>query len=325
MPPKPSRAKPDRLDALLTDLITKDGLAFRRARQALATSRDPRTTPRLLQVLREQLTGEGAFLAVRTVLPTLALRFENAELPRDDIPQAVRLLAQFVNHEPSDIACAVMDTLARAQPLLANVARLLGERLKSPSYAIASSALRGLVGLPAAQRSKWVPLLLDRLKRFRNNSEWCWIVECLPPHFARYRERIEPVFRRGLKSSDGFATACVLGCLRQLGPAAAAFIRDVLAYISRQRFFTSEEPHLVHLDPDGLLAVPGLIPLLRHPEETVRYQAATELGAYGARAASAVSPLAELANKRKRSGLHFDADAAQRALEAIQNGPPGAA
>ena len=98
-----------------------------------------------------------------------------------------------------------------------------------------------------------------------------------------------------------------------------------VAYIGRQSAFTGEEPHLVHLDPDGTKAVPGLIRLLRHPEAPVRYQAATELGAFGARAAVAVSPLTELANRHKRSGLSFDADAAQRALGAIRNGPLGTA
>ena len=318
---KTSRAKSrDPLGALLKGLGSTNPTVRRRAEQALGESRDPQATARLLELLKEQLESADTSRARWIILPTIGQRLANRNLPPDDARPAVRALLELVNHRDEGITSAALQALGEAQPLPADIANVFADRLRSSSYLVASSALGGLIHLPPPLRDKWIPTLLDRLSRFRNNSEWCWIVECLPPHFAKRRERIVPVFRTGLRSKYTFAPHSVLGCLRQLGPAASALVPDVLAYIGRQPAFTNEVPHLIHLDPKGKKAVPGLIRLLRHRKETVRYQAVCELEAYGARAVSAAPILAELANNRKGKGLHIDSDAAQRALNAIQKG-----
>jgi hypothetical protein len=113
-----------------------------------------------------------------------------------------------------------------------------------------------------------------------------------------------------------------LDVLKQLGPTAAEMVPDVLAYVGRQKAFTNEEPHLVHIDPEGIQAVPGLICLLDSAQETVRYQVVCELEAYGPRAQAAVTALTTLANRAKgRKELTADADAARHALTVIQQAP----
>jgi len=211
----------------------------------------------------------------------------------------------------------VLEALAQVQPLPPTVARAFSEKLGSSSYHVASTALRGLVNLPPKLRGKWIPLMLDHLKRFRNNSEWSWIIECLAPHFRQHRKCIEPALRAGLKSDYAFGPHSVMDALREIGPAAAALVPDVLAYIGRQRAFTNEEPHLIHIDPKGKKAIPGLIRLLRHRKETVRVQAADELAAYGAYAYATVPILTELANRNQG----MDQSALRQALDAIQQSP----
>jgi hypothetical protein len=204
----------------------------------------------------------------------------------------------------------------------ANRTTIISEKLASPSYRTASDAVAELVKLPARSRARWVPLLLRHAHRFRDNSEWWWIIESLPPHYARHRKQIESELRKGLKSE--YDSHCVFEFLHQAGPAASAMVPDVLAYISRQDAITNEEPHLVHIDPQGKKAIPGLIRLLRSQKETVRFQVASELEAYGQRAESAVPILTELLRRKPAKGLRFDLDALRSALNAIRPGTTGA-
>jgi HEAT repeat protein len=106
--------------------------------------------------------------------------------------------------------------------------------------------------------------------------------------------------------------------LPKLGPRAAALVPDLLAYVGRQESFTNESPHLIHLDPQGRKAIPGLIALLSDPKETVRNQAASELAAYGPLAGSAIPILTELAVRLKG----IDLVSIEAALAAIQMGAP---
>jgi hypothetical protein len=208
-------------------------------------------------------------------------------------------------------------TLASVQPLPDEVAAVFGKELGSKSYARASTVLTGLIGLPPKKRDAWIPTLLDHLERFENNSEWSWIIECLPAHYRNHRERINRALRGGLESSYAFGPDSVFAVLHQLGTKASALVPDVLAYIARQRAFTSEEPHLIHLDPRGQVAIPGLVELLHDKRETVRSQAAGELAAYGPRARAAENALTELA-ERKNADRMLDTTAVTLALRAIQ-------
>src|SRR5262249_13200388 len=144
--------------------------------------------------------------------------------------------------------------------------------------------LEELLLLPPEQRDKCVPLLLKHSKRFEGESEYCWIIERLEPHFTPHQKLIDPVLRAGLKSEYVFAPSSVLELLEKIGPPAADLVPDVLAYIGRQRAFSAEQPHLVHIEPEGKTAIPGLIRLLRSRKDEVRYSAARELAAYGPRA-----------------------------------------
>jgi hypothetical protein len=210
-----------------------------------------------------------------------------------------------------------LQTLASVQPLPEEVADFFGKKLGSESYVEACTALQGLIGLPTRKRDAWIPTLLDHLERFEDNSEWSWIIKCLPAHYRNHRERINQALRSGLESSYAFGPYFVFEVLHRLGTRASALVPDVLAYIGRQKAFTSEEPHLIHLDPRGKEAIPGLIQLLRDKRETVRSQAAGELAAYGPRARAAVPVLTEL-TERKNAERMLDTIAVQSALRAIQ-------
>jgi hypothetical protein len=202
------------------------------------------------------------------------------------------------------------------QPLPDEVADFFGRKLGSKSYVEASTVLKGLIRLPPRKRDAWIPTLLDHLERFEKNSEWSWIIECLPAHYRNHRERINQALRSGLESSYAFGACSVFEVLHQLGTRASALVPDVLAYISRQKASTNQEPHLIHLDPRGKEAVPGLIQLLREKRETVRSQAAGELAAYGPRARAAVPVLTEL-TERKNAERMLDTIAVKSALRAI--------
>jgi hypothetical protein len=215
-----------------------------------------------------------------------------------------------------------LKTLASVQPLPDEVGDFFGNKLGSKSYAEASTVLAGLIGLPPRKRDAWIPTLLDHLERFENNSEWSWIIECLPAHYRNHRERINQALRSGLESSYAFGPYSVFEVLHQLGTRASALVPDVLAYIGRQQAFTNEEPHLIPLDPRGKEAVPGLIQLLREKSETVRSQAAGELAAYGPRARAAVPVLTEL-TERKNAERMLDTISVKSALRAIQARRPG--
>ncbi len=322
----PGANSEDPLEALVLGLSSRTAKVARKAREQLAASPDPRTTPRLLALLREQVENgaetPASWLVMWNVILLLGQRMANQDLPIADSRPTVRALLKLVEGRDSEVADAALQALAQAPAVPPKVEKLFGRKLRSPSSSAARLGLAGLDKLPPKARDKWVPAFLDRLKRFRNNSEWSWIVECLAPHFIRYRKRIEPVLRSGLKSDYPFAPRSVFVVLHQIGPTGASMIPDVLAYIARQSAFTDQEPHLIHLDPEGLTAVPELIRLLRHKSEPVRYQAASELGAYGPRARASVPALTALANATKGRELRLDADAAQRALAAIQQPVP---
>jgi WD40 repeat protein len=207
--------------------------------------------------------------------------------------------------------------LAAVQPLPDEVADFFGKKLASKSYAEASTVLAGLLGLPPRKRDAWIPTLLDHLRRFANNSEWSWIIECLPAHYRNHWERINRALRGGLESSHALGPYSAFEVLHQLGTRASALVPDVLAYIGRQKAFTNEEPHLIHLDPTGKEAIPGLIRLLRTKSQTVRSQAAGELAAYGPRARPAVPVLTEL-TERANAGRRLDTRSVKSALGAIQ-------
>jgi HEAT repeat protein len=312
----PKATRTDALETLLKKVFSKSFKVSRAAQQALACTQDPRTMPRLLELLNEKLHSGDQ---VVWLIETIGLRCTSKELAPDEIQPVIRTFLELADSE-ENVAVAALGWLPHIQPVPAKVIRAFHDKLESPSARLASAAVTGLTSLPPESRAKQVPLLLDHLQRFEGESEWCEIIKCLPPHFARYRRRIESALRGGLKKRH-VRRRSILEIFPQIGPAAAALVPDVLAYIGRQEAFTNEEPHLIHLDPEGKEAIPGLIRLLRHRKETVRYQAASELEAYGARAKSAIPALTKLANSRRGQKLRFDADAAQQALKAIQRSP----
>jgi hypothetical protein len=136
--------------------------------------------------------------------------------------RAARALLKLTEDEERDAALKTLDpgkgwppetpilaALAKAQPMLPEVAKAMSEKLGS-CFWVASEALAGLVNLPPKQRDKWVPAMLDHLKRFEKNSEWSWIIECLPPHYRRHRTRSERALKAGLKSSYAFGPRSVM-------------------------------------------------------------------------------------------------------------------
>jgi hypothetical protein len=314
VPPKSVKS----LDELLADLDSDRPAVSRRARERLVTCRDPQTLTRLLERIDGAGPGPDEWLTV-PLLSSIGTRLADPDRPPVDARLATRALLNVAYGTDEVLVSTALDAMRGLSPVPPRFVVLFAEKLRSRSYMVTSSALRGLVELPPRERARWVRRMLDRLNWFKNNSEWSWIVECLAPHFAQHRARIEKVLRAGLTSTYAFGPHSTFICLHQLGPRATALIPDVLAYIGRQSAFTSEEPHLIHLDPGGATAIPGLIRLLGHAEETVRYQAADELAAYGPLAAEAVPALLELANKKRtKRDLRLDADAARRALAAIQ-------
>jgi hypothetical protein len=315
------------LETLLKNFqATAEGLVtlWRSAEEVLAECPDPQTMPRLLEMLDEDLKAHGNSTWFRPI----ELRLGNKAVPESDKKLAIAVLVPLVDRkadqdEREPVAANAMGALAAAQPLSPDVVKICARKLDHAHYHVASCALRVLVNLPPEDRSEWVPLLLKHLPgRFSENSEGTWIIECLPPHFQEHRDRIVPVLRAGLesdKSDNPFLSSSVLDVLHEVGSAATEMVPDVLAYISRQQAFTGEEPHLIHIDPEGAQAIPGLIGLLDSAKKTVRYQAVCELEAYGPRAQAAIPALTRLASTGKDK--EFDVDAARRALAAIQQLP----
>jgi Leucine-rich repeat (LRR) protein len=309
------------LEALVECFKTGGLTVWRSAEEVLAERSDPQTMPRLLELLNEELeaTGDSTWFRV------IQLRLNKKVLSKEEKRLAVAALVPLVHRrvrkgELEPVAGKALEALAEVQPLPPKVAALCSAKLKHPSYTIASSALRALVNLPPRQRNVWVPTLLKHVNgRFSRggNSEGVWIIECLAPHFARHRRRITPVLRAGLKSKHAFIPRSVLQVLRQIGRKAAGFVPDVLGYIARQKAYTNEEPHLIHIDPKGKHAIRGLIHLLGSRRDTARYQAICELEAYGPLARKAIPALTKLAG-RKTEGFSAEPEAAQRALHAIQ-------
>jgi len=281
--------------------------------------------PRLLELLNQELKAQGNSTWFRPI----ELRLKNKALPESGKTIAISALLPLVDRkankdELEPVAAKALDALSEAQPLPSEVVERCRKKLDHPHYHVASSALRILLNLPPAERSQWVPLLLKHFHgRFSEdgNSEGTWIIECLPPHFTSHREQIVPVLRAGLKSDHSVIPNSVLEVLHQLGPVAAELVPDVLEYIGRQASFTNEEPHLIHIDPEGKQAIHGLIRLIDSAEKTVRYQAVCELEAYGPRAQASIAALTKLASSGEGEQFAADADAARRAVEVIQQRP----
>jgi hypothetical protein len=316
------------LETLLKNFqATAEGsvIVWRSAEVVLAECADPQTMPRMLELLNHELEVKGNSTWFRPI----ELRLKNQSLPGSEKQLAVSALAPLVDRkaakaELEPVAAKALGALSEAQPLPPEVVERCSKKLDHPHYAIAGSALQVLLNLPLTERSQWVPVLLDQFRnRFfkEGNSEGIWIIESLVPHFSSHRDQIVPVLRAGLQSQDALLPESILGVLHQLGPAAADFVPDVLQYIGRQASFTNEEPHLIHIDPDGKEAISGLLRLLESAEETVRYQAVCELEAYGPRAQAAIPALTRLANRGEEQEFPADADAARYALEAIQQMP----
>jgi hypothetical protein len=314
------------LETLLKNFqATAKGLVtvWRSAEVVLAECPDPHTMPRMLELLNQEIEARGNSTWFRPI----ELRLKNKSLPGREKKLAISALVPLVDRKATEgerepVAAKALGALCEAHPLPPEIVERCSKILDHPHYHVASSALQVLINLPEAERSQWVPALLKHFHgRFSEdgNSEGIWIIECLTPHYSSHRKQIVPVLRAGLKRDDGFLAEAILKVLHQLGPAADEFVPDVLEYIGRQASFTNEEPHLLHVDPDGKRAIPGLIRLLDSAEEPVRYQAACELEAYGPRAQAAIPALTKLANSGE--GQDFSADAAREAIEAIQQLP----
>jgi hypothetical protein len=315
------------LDKLIQNFRDSRGrvVVWRSAEEALAVCPDRQTMPRLLELLDQELMelGDSSWFS------PIELRLRNRTLPKSETELAVTALFSHVtrkgnNSAGESVAAKALNALAGAHPLPVEVVEFCGRKLGRRDSSIVHSALQVLLNLDPAERERWIPDLLKRVRgrlSRANCSEGPWIIERVVPHFTRHRKQIVPVLREGLKSKHTFTPRAVLSVLHELGSTAAALVPDVLAYISRQRAFTNEEAHLIRIDPHGTRAVPGLIRLLASPKETVRYQAACELEAYGPRARAAIPALVTLASRGSSKKLAFDADAAQRALDAIRQLP----
>jgi hypothetical protein len=309
------------LETLLGNFLPDKSLLVRRgAEEALAVCPDPRTMPRLLELLNEELSEPGEEPCSRWFSP-IELRLRTQSLPKREIQMAIAALLPLIDYQVhkddlEPVPARALGALSEAQPLPPEIVKRCSKKLDHPNYSVASAALRVLINLPPEKRGPWVPLLVKQFhRRFTEHSEAVWIIESLGAHLTSHRKLVAPVLRDALKrGGDSFLPGSVLDVLRQLGPAAGELVPDVLEYIGRQKAYTNQEPHLIHMDPNGTAAIPGLIELLGHTKSTVRYQAAGELEAYGTRAASAVAKLTKLAKGRDQ----LVAVAAQRALLAIE-------
>jgi hypothetical protein len=310
------------LETLLKNFQSKSSVTvWRSAEEVLAECPDPQTMPRLLELLNQDLNAQGNSTWFRPI----ELRLRNKSLPEREKKLAISALLPLVDlkvnkEELEPVAAKALSALSGAQPLPSELVERFIQKLDHPHYHVASSALGILINLPPAERGPWVPLLLKHFHgRFSKdgNSEGVWIIECLLPHFTSHRKQIVSVLQAGLKSDHAFIPRSVLEVLHQLGPVAAELVPDVLEHIGRQKAYTNEEPHLIHIDPEGTVAIPGLIRLLGNNKATVRYQAAVELEAYGARAEAAIPELTKLANAKSQD-KRLVAAAAQRALLAVE-------
>lgn len=292
-------------------------LLSRAALTALAECPDPQTMDRLAE--RFQAEGDS------TWCEPIKERLANKATPDSERAVAVRALVSVVLRNRSDYdpdTINALETLAtlRPDPLPPEVVEWCAKKLKNKNYSMASAALAVILSLSPAARDPLVPQLIRLMRdRFANNSESVWIMACLPDHLGTHRKQILAAIRDGLSSDYPFMPRTIFDFLPKLGENdKRALVPDILAYIGRQRAFTDQEPHLIHLDPTGTLAIPALIEHLISDNRYARYQAAGELAAYGPLAAEAVPALTRLALASKGEPLAFDATAAERALAAIQ-------
>ena len=309
------------LETLLTNFRTKgEGVTvWRAAEEVLADCPDPRTMPRMLDLLIQDISAQGDSAWFRPI----KLRLGRQSHPTAERQLAISALLPLVDREVDEqelepVAGLALDALSEAQPLPSEVVEHCSKHLSHPHSAVAASALRIIVHLPPNDRDRWVPLLLEQLQgRFSKDDEATWIIECLAPHFDRHRKQMIPVLRTALNSEERGIPTSVLEMLCRVGPVAAELVPDVLALLNRKKAYTNQDPYLVHIDPEGAVAIPGLIHLLADENEYANYQAASELEAYGSRAQPAVPALRRLANAGDQA-KRFAATAAQRALLAIE-------
>ena len=222
-------------------------------------------------------------------------------------------LLELGKYDDSEIVKNPLHVLGHVQPLIRPVAEAFSKNLSSEEWWLCGPALHGLTGLPADLRSEWIPALLDNLHRFENSDHSC-IIRCLAAHYDEHRERVEQVLRAELKSKERLGSYYAFEVLHKLGPKASSMVPAILEYISREKAFCGQDVFLNEIDPEGTVAIPGLIKLINSRKDTVRSKALWTLATYKGKAHAALVPL----NKLLKKFTGHEAKVIQMCIDAIE-------
>jgi HEAT repeat protein len=323
------------LEALIEALVSdSDEQVQRRAADALAFLRNPRTTQRLLEVLESRLAGEpeqsdapkrrgkkttppGDARSEHLRTTSLVIEALGSRRDKQRGVAAERLLPLARGKEPT-LRVAALAALGGIGPLSRDIVPTLTEAIRDKNDLVASAAVQALSRFTPAERTDVWPALREVLSnpKVKNQPLRASVVSLLPDYMDRYGKAILDLISKLLMERDPYIQSSTHQALAKIGLAARSLLPDLLAHCKRNTGYlhANTGSALAALDPEGKTAVPELIKLLDERNTNVRCTALQLLAHFGASARAAAPLVTKLCDDKDYTVRYW----AERTLPAIQ-------
>jgi len=231
--------------------------------------------------------------------------------------EAARAVLPLVEHKETDLretAYRALGGIGTVIPeVLPALMTVLQEGKKNETTRVAAMALSQL---PPAERAPAFDLIVKLARDSKADSQVRHVaIAMLPAHWKGHEDTILSVLRSILKEKDRAVQNSAAQALGEIGPAAQAAVPEMLKIMeSGDFYFYHYNNALPKVDPEGKLAIPGLIELLSSRKSQVTWQALHTLMQYGPKAKAAIPEVTRLLDHKE----HYIQHGAQNALSALE-------
>jgi HEAT repeat protein len=323
------------LDGLLEALVgDKEALVQRRAVDALALIRNPKTTKCLLEILDARLGEEpqeadapkkrgkkvaAAVNAVSEHVQTTCLVIEALGSRRDKqrIAAAEALLPLARGKQPA-LRQAALAALGGIGPVTSDVVPALTDAVSDKNDVVAGAAIAALGRFKPAERAAAIPALLNVIRK-AGSKDWFVVdlMQIVTEHMDQHGKAIHNLLAQCLQEEDWRKQLAVNQAILKIGPAARPLLAEIVAAIKRSKayYYAGCNEVLAALDPEGTSAIPELMRLLEDRIASVRVIALELLAPFGRKANAAVPIVTKLCTDK----VAYVSSSAERTLAAIQS------
>jgi HEAT repeat protein len=323
------------LDALLEALVgDKDAHMQRRAVDALALVRNPKTTKRLLEILDARLSerpkqvdapkkrgkkaaasGDASSEHVQTT--SMVIEALGSRRDKQRIAAAEALLPLARGKQPT-LRQAALVSLGAIGAVTGEIVPTLAEAVADKNDLVAHAAVGALARLTPKEREDSLPALFNVLAKAKGKDSALRssIIAILPDHMDRHGEAILDLLADAMKENDWRVAHVVSEALQRIGLAAKPLLPDLIAACKSAGgyYYHANRSVMAAIDPDGKTAIPELVKLLSDRKPALRTAALELLGPYGKKAQGALPLIEKLCDDKEI----YVRQSAERAVAAIR-------